>query len=329
MLKWPRMEKILVRAPNWLGDAVMCLPFLKRLLSSRPGAVVDVLCRPSLLEIFRAVPGIRETFPVRGFWETVNDVRSRAYDAAFALPPSFSSAFHLFLARVPARAGYATDYRRLLLTSPLPLDERLHYVRRYLGLLGMEGAEVGKEDFVFPSAGGGMPAQLAGIPGPCIAVAPGSRAPARRWFPERFADLVNALEEKEWPAVLLLGAPDDAPWVSEVESRCRRPVVNLCGKTSLPVLGDVLRNCRALITNESGLMHAAWAVGTPTIALAGPSDPRVTSPFGNRIRVLQHREVPCVPCVRNECYRLGNDYKECMKRINVEEVLQALREVLG
>jgi ADP-heptose:LPS heptosyltransferase len=94
------------------------------------------------------------------------------------------------------------------------------------------------------------------------------------------------------------------------------------------LLGDVLRECAALVTNESGMMHVAWAVKTPTVALAGPSNPRLTSPFGVEIKVLQHREVPCVPCVKNECYRPADESMECMRKIEVEEVLEALRKIL-
>ncbi len=95
----------------------------------------------------------------------------------------------------------------------------------------------------------------------------------------------------------------------------------------MPLLGGILGLCGGLVTNESGMMHASWALGTPMVVLAGPSNPRLTSPFGSRVKILQHREVPCVPCVKNDCYRPRDGYKECLRRIDVEEVLEALKTV--
>ncbi len=332
-------EKILVRAPNWLGDAVMCGPFLKRLRAKKPGAEIHVLCRPGLKELFEGFPGLDGTItleagePLAG---TARRLRSSGFGTGYVLPPSFSSALLFFLAGVPERIGYAGDFRRFLLTRALPLDERFHYVRRYLGLLGEAGRDVSREDFYFPGpkdVRGGAKSLLSSqgvrFGEPVLAVAPGSQAPARRWMPDRFAALINGLSEKEWPTVCLLGAPGDASAAQSVERNCRRPVLNLCGKTSLTLLGEILRASSALVTNESGMMHAAWAVGTPTVVLAGPSEPRATSPFGARVKILQRREVPCVPCVKNDCYRPGDEFMECLKRISVEEVREALDKLTG
>lgn len=329
------MEKILVRAPNWLGDAVMSTPFLKRLRETRPDAALDVLCPPGLAEIFEGFPGVRSIIRMEGGLPALaRRLKAARYDTGYILPPSFSSALLFFLAGIPERIGYAADFRRFFLNRALPLDERYHYVRRYLGLLGEAGREAGAEDLFFPvpqaeerRAKPFLAALGVEWRPPFLAVAPGSRAPARRWFPGRFAELINGLAETEWPTVLLLGAPGDMPFARDVAERCRRPVVNLCGRTPLTALGDILRHCGALVANESGLMHVAWAVGTPTVALAGPSEPRLTSPFGAKVRILQHREVPCVPCVKNECYRAGEGYKECLKQIASGEAREALEEL--
>lgn len=330
-------KKILVRAPNWLGDAIMSTPFLRRLRDREPEADLTVLCRPAVREIFQSFPGIQSVLLFQegeGLRALVARIRAGRFDTGYVLPPSFSSAMLFFLARIPERIGYDTDFRRWLLTQPRALDERYHYVRRYLGLIGEAGREVERTDLFFPTPGGAIGRARSflssqGIPWrpPFLAVAPGSQAPARRWFPERFAALIDRLPEKEWPVVLLLGAPGDVPFVRQVEALCRRRTANLCGETNLPLLGELLRQSAALITNESGIMHAAWAMGTPTVVLAGPSEPRVTSPFGARVRVIQHREVPCVPCVKNECYRAKDGYMECLEKIGVEEVMKALAEI--
>lgn len=318
-------QTILVRAPNWLGDAIMSMPFLRRLKETVPQGAVDVLCKPSLRDLFRGFPGIRNVLvfnPAESLLSVAGRIRKGRYDSGYVLPPSFSSAFLFFLAGIPERIGYSTDFRGFLFTQALPLDERFHYVRRYLGLLNETGADLGRDDFYFP-----VENSSALLPNSFLAVAPGSRAPARRWSSERFAELINGLSEKDWPEVVLLGSAEDADVAEEVASLCTRRTVNLCGKTSLAALGDLLRRCGALVTNESGMMHAAWAVGTPTVVIAGPSEPRSTSPFGSRVKILQHREVPCVPCIKNECYRFGKGYKECMDRVPVKEARLALEEI--
>jgi heptosyltransferase-2 len=322
-------KHILVRAPNWLGDAVMATPFLKRLAERNPGAAIEVFAPAGVAGVFQGAPGVSAVFPIQrkdGPFALARALRARRYDAAYILPPSFSSALATALARIPIRIGYAADFRSPLLTEARPLEERYHYVRRYLGLLGDSGADVGAEDLFVPRASNDEMAGLpgaAGLRGKILALAPGSRAPARRWFPERFADVVNGLGS-EWQGVALLGAPGDRPQADAVARACRRPVLNLCGATTLPQAAALLGRCAALLTNESGLMHVGWAVGTPLVVIAGPSDPRVTSPFGRRVRILQAREVPCVPCVRNDCYRIAEEHMECLQRITSARVLEAL-----
>lgn len=328
--------KIIIRAPNWLGDAVMSTVFLRRLRERHPEDIIHVLCRPAVKDLFRNFPGVDDVIGLypRQALGVVRRLREARYDLGYVLPPSFSAALQFLLGGVRERIGYAADFRSPLLTQALPLDERFHYVRRYLGLLGEAGRDVASGDLFFPEpTNPGEAAQhlldAAGIgSGRLLAVAPGSQAPARRWFPERFAELINGLSENDWPAVALLGSGTDSPVCKQVEDLCRRPVANFCGKTGLVAAGDLLKRCASLVTNESGLMHVAWAVGTPALVMAGPSEPRLTSPFGGRVTVLQRREVPCVPCVRNECFRPADVYKECMTRISVGEVRKALEELL-
>lgn len=328
-------KRILVRAPNWLGDAVMATPFLKRLAVRFPDTQIDVLAKPGLENIFQGAPGVSEWIPLHPSespWALARRLRERSYETAYILPPSFSSALSCFLAGIPQRIGYAADFRSPLLTEPRTLDERFHYIRRYLGLLGESGVDVKAQDLHVPRATKtDTDAFLEGKgdwgTGKVLAVAPGSRAPARRWFPERFADVINGLGS-DWSTVLLLGAPEDRVYAKEVARLSRRPTLNLCGQTTIPLAASLLVRSSVLLTNESGLMHVGWAAGTPLVVLAGPSNARVTSPFGPQVRVLQTREVPCVPCVRNECYLRGGDYKLCLKKITPKEIMENIRELL-
>lgn len=329
-------KRILVRAPNWLGDAVMATPFFKRLGERFPHSPIDVLAKPGLVEIFQGAPGVSDVIPLRpteNLLALARKIRARTYETAYILPPSFSSALGCWLAGIPQRIGYAADFRSPLLTQARPLDERFHYVRRYLGLLGEPGASVKREDVFVPRASeneltdfiqrqGGFEIER------LLAVAPGSRAPARRWFPERFAEVIDHLDSRI-SSVLLLGAPEDRPFADQVARLSRRKTLNLCGQTTIPIAAALLGRANVLLTNESGLMHVGWAVGTPLVVLAGPSNVRITSPFGPRVRVLQTREVPCVPCVRNDCYRRGEENKLCLKMISVNEVIDTVKEMAG
>jgi lipopolysaccharide heptosyltransferase II len=290
------------------------------LATLNPGTPIDVVARGGLAAFFSGAPGVRRSLRLDAPEARPDTLRKEKYGRAYVLPASFSSAWHLFRAGVPERIGYAGDLRSPLLTKALPPEERYHYVRRYLNLLGEPFREPARTDFYFPTE---EPAEFPA--GPVLALAPGSRAPARRWFADRFAALIDALPPSAWASIVLLGAPEDAPHAQAVARAAKRPVLDLCGKTTLPVLGGLLKRCGALVTNESGLMHAAWAVGTPMVVLAGPSEPQCTSPFGPGIRVLQHREIPCVPCVRNDCFRAGADHMACLKAIGTTEVLSALR----
>lgn len=331
------MEKrILVRAPNWLGDAVMATPFLKRLGQRFPHTPIDVLTKPNLVEIFQGAPGVSHVIPLRpteSLLALARKIRAGNYETAYILPPSFSSALSGWLAGIPRRIGYAADFRSPLLTEARPLDERFHYVRRYLGLLGEPGAPVGTEDLYVPRSSENELTDFIRSKGGfgngrVLAVAPGSRAPARRWFPERFAEVINHFDS-DGASVLLLGAPEDRPFADQVARLSRRKTLNLCGQTTIPLAAALLGRANVLLTNESGLMHVGWAVGTPLVVLAGPSNARITSPFGPRVRVLQTREVPCVPCVRNDCYRRGGENKLCLKMISGDDVVNTLRNLAG
>lgn len=325
-------HRIMVRAPNWLGDAVMATPFLKRLAEKNPGVSIDVWAKPGLMEMFRGAPGVSEVvalLPHENHWALARRIRARDYAKAYILPPSFSSALGPALAGVPVRIGYAADFRSPLLTHAQPLDERFHYVRRYLGLLGEPGADVHQKDLHVPQSSKNETDEILnkvgdlGI-GKILAVAPGSRAPARRWFADRFAAVIDGLGT-DWTDIIILGAPEDRPVADEVVRLCRRKIVNFCGETSVPFAAGILSRCHALLTNESGLMHVGWAVGIPLVVVAGPSNPRLTSPFGPSVQVLQTRQVPCVPCVRNECYRPAEDYKLCLKKITATHVLEIIQ----
>ena len=161
-----------------------------------------------------------------------------------------------------------------------------------------------------------------------IKFAAASFAASRRWPPENFSGLINKFKDTYAGSVLLLGASEEQGVVKGVEEGAGGGVFNLCGKLSLEGLGAALLRSRVLITNESGAMHAAWALGVPRIVLAGPSDTNITSPYGEGTDIIQHKELECVPCVRNICRKGGKRRIECMKKITVDEVFAVLTRIL-
>jgi heptosyltransferase-2 len=316
-------SRIIVRAPNWLGDCLMSTPFFFELKARHPTSRVTALCRPEHAAIFQNHSAIDET--LTDF--SPGSLKGR-FDIGYLLPTSFSSAWMFCRARIPVRIGHAAEARSLLLTQALKLDKRFHYVRRYLSLLGREGLPASEMRFSFPATEAGRKEwESLGIEleKPVLAIAPGSRAPARRYAPERYAALADLFAREFGGSVVLLGAQKDGESAREVRTRASAKLIDLCGKLSLEALGAVLKASSVLLTNESGAMHAAWALGVPSVVLAGPSSTALTAPFEGAASVIQHKELYCVPCVKNECPRSGKGYKECLGLISVGEAWKVLK----
>ncbi len=352
------IRRILLRAPNWLGDAVMSLPVLAGLKKFFPQAEITVLAAPRVVPLFAAIPSVAAIAlsPTRynrgkNSWRYFLDDDSRLtahgvkpdrypaenFDLAVILPNSFESALSLFLARIPHRLGYAADVRRLLLSRAVKGRHLLaghHLVYYYLGVL----ADLGEVAAFSPprlfltaeeqEAAGTSAAEIKGPDGgPLVGLSPGAAfGPAKRWPPARFAAVGQALQKEFQARLVLLGAPPELPAAQAVSEGLGAKVHNLVGRTSLRQALQVLSVLQLLITNDSGLMHAAAALGTPVVALFGSTNPQVTGPFSPRATVLHH-PLPCSPCLQRTC-AAGRDY-ECLRSITVAEVVAAARPWLA
>jgi len=315
-------EKILVRAPNWLGDCVMSTVFLQKLVQKNVGASVSVLCQNSVASVFRGLSFVNEVV-------TFDNLNGSTWDTAYILPNSFSSALKIWRLAVPRRIGYAGDWRSAFLTEAKVLDNRWHYVRRYLGLLDEQAMDIhDTRPTLSPPLDHSIASTLPKSSGPRVAMAVGSVAPARRWFPQRFAEIARRIQQDKKGQIVLLGSASDVPVADIVARQIGSGVVNFTGKTSLEQLKSVLSQSDLVVTNESGVMHVAWALNKPTVIIAGPSEPRLTSPWGSNIRLLQARELFCVPCVRNTCWRGGPEHQQCMFQVEVEEVWSVVDDLL-
>jgi lipopolysaccharide heptosyltransferase II len=329
------VQRFLVRSPNWVGDAVMSLPVLSGLQKLFPQADLTVLAARRVAPLFQELPGVTEVVPYhagRGKWQVLWELRGR-FDLALALPNSLESAIGLWLVGVPVRVGYAADGRRPLL-NPAVSGRRhlagLHTVFYYLGLLQALGEietftppTLYLGDLEIATASQLLEASDLGS-GPWVGLSPGAAfGPAKRWPPANFAALGRELVREFGARLVLLGGREEAPVAQLVKEYLGLPVLDLVGKTDLRQALGVLSRLQLLITNDSGLMHAAAALQAPLVALFGSTEPAATGPFTGRATVLHHPP-SCAPCFQRTCNR---DYV-CLTAISVEEALAAARPYL-
>ncbi|MGE3519258.1 MAG: lipopolysaccharide heptosyltransferase II [Vicinamibacterales bacterium] len=304
-------RRVLVVVPNWLGDAVMALPAIADLRRAMPEATVDLAARPSVAPLATLVPGVGATVPLGSRRERVDRVRAGRYDAALLLPNSFQSAWVVWKAGVPERWGFRRDLRAPLLTRAIVPPVRVHQAAYYQTLttaLGFSPGPLEPRLTLTPDArerGDALLSEAGWTDGhaPLIAMAPGAAyGGAKRWPAPAYAELLDALAG-DGVRTVLVGARGDMPASAEVRATARTGAgaIDLTGRTDLPALAGVLARCRALVTNDSGAMHLAAALGTDVVALFGPTNESETRPLGPvRARVL-HTGVWCRPCMLREC----------------------------
>src|SRR5659263_176091 len=260
---------LLVRATNWLGDAVMTTPALAAVREGFPDARIVLLARPRVAELFRHHPDVDEVMiyerPGRhegalGRLRLAGELRRRRFDGALLLQNAFDAALIAFLGRIPERAGYPTDGRRILLTLPVPLTPGIlerHEVEYYLCLLDGLGiprpVPASLKLAVTEEERKAMATRLAshGIErgAPIVAINPGATyGSAKRWYPDRFAAVADALSEEWGAAVVVVGSPAEAPLAGEIETAARRGVVNLAGKTTVREMMALLSLSSFLVT---------------------------------------------------------------------------------
>lgn len=323
-------ERILVRAPNWLGDAVLSLPALRDLARSFPQARLEVLARPSVVELYGAVGevhGARISTDTRGDAAAVRG----ACDLGVLFTNSFGSALALRLGRVPERWGYATEGRGPLLTrrARVPAAVRgrsqVYYYRAMLAGLGLCVSARPDASLSAPAHWLEAADRLLG-PGRFVGLNPGAAyGAAKRWPAARFAAAGDALARRTGARVAVLGSAAERPLAEEVAAAMRAPARVLAGETRLAELVGVLARLDVLVTNDSGPMHVASALGTPVVAVFGPTDHRETAPAGPGPARIAREPVPCAPCGLRAC---PIDHA-CMRRVEAEQVASLAAELVA
>src|SRR3972149_2669271 len=232
--------------------------------------------------------------------------------------------------------GYATDGRRLLLSRPVPVTEEilsLHHAEYYLRLLAERGVPRPEAPRLLLRVTGeereSMRSRLAGLGVPegrrIVGINPGATyGSAKRWFPDRFAQVADTLSEEWDAAVVLMGSASEAPLSAEIEATMGRKAVNLAGRTTVREMMALLSSCSFLVTNDSEPMHIGAAVGVPMVTIFGPTDWRKTSPWTDRAKIVRV-DVDCSPCHRRE----GDRGHECMLVVTAGMVVAAARGLLG
>ena len=339
-------KTILVRGANWLGDALMTLPALNALAGNFPGNTLHVLTLPGLGAVYEKQPGVRAILPyerqgrhqgLRGRLRLASELRREAFDLALLFPNSFDSALLPFLSGIPYRLGYSRDGRGVLLTHPVrptaaySLGHKVFYFLHILEKAGLEAPF--SLPRVYPGQEGQRQADsLMGPPHPhefVLAIAPGAAfGNAKRWPPEQFARAAALILEQRPGRVIFLGTEGDAEAArksGEFLLRLRPDIVsrNLAGRTSVAGVNALLQRASLLLTNDSGMMHLAGAVGTPLAATFGPTDPLLYAPLERGVAV--HASCACAPCSHREC---PQDEQICFTGVTPEKMALAALKAL-
>lgn len=331
-----RLRSVLVLSPNWLGDAVLALPTLTNLRRTLPDVRISLLARPWMRDLFQASPFIDELIEVplwtQPAW-SVSALRQRRFELALLLPNSFRTALITMLAGIPHRIGYMSDGRWPLLTVGVCHSSKrvVHQVDSYLGLLRALRWDAWQHPagLALPLGTDAEATRLLAESGLTrdallIGMTPGAAyGTAKRWQLERFAEVADRLAKRLNTTTLLFGSRAEAPLTRAVREKMQERAIDLGGRTPLGLFASLLGRCRMLLTNDTGAMHLAAALGVPCVALFGPTDPRITGPLGPRHRVF-HEPPVCAPCRYRDC---PIDHR-CMRAIRVEEVVAAAEGLL-
>jgi heptosyltransferase-2 len=332
--------KIIIRMPNWIGDLVMATPILTDVRKAYPNAHITAMCRTPICDLLKEDLDIDELFcfsKVKTFGrrsekrDIIEKIRKGTYDLGILLTHSFSSAWLFWRGSVRRRLGYRGNLRNLLLTDKIDLPENVreqHLVNTYKMLLGplgiplsdtkprifLKDKEIEEAQILLRRLGVSPGARLIGInPG----AAYGS---AKCWLPDRFRAVTEKLLKLENVHIVYFG---DSTTQSLVREICQGlPVLNLAGLTTLRELASLIKLCSVMLTNDSGPMHIAAAVGTPLVALFGSTNEIATGPY--KTGTVIHKHVDCSPCYKRVC---PIDFR-CMKRIETDEVYDALVKTL-
>jgi heptosyltransferase II len=336
------LKKILIRATNWVGDAVMSLPAVRAVAVRYPDAMISVLARPWVADLYARETAISRVIPytarpgrqdLAAKWKMARALRAEGFDCAILLQNAFEAAAVARLAGIARIVGYKRDGRGFLLSDSIPVPKPGEIPRHerfyYLELLRRAGVidSIGNDEPIrlenAPQAAEAGRALFAahGIRGAVIGVSPGAAyGNAKRWLPERFAEAAAELGG----TVALFGSASERELCEQIAVTIGPDAHNFAGETTLRQFIDMTAACRIFLTNDSGAMHIASALAVPTVTVFGATDETTTGPTGDLARVVRE-PVECSPCLLREC---PIDHR-CMTRVPAARVVAAARELVS
>jgi len=344
------MRRILIIAPNWIGDAVMSQPLLARLRASYPDSQIDVLASPWVAPIYRSCAEVNHVIEAKLEhkklqWalrkQLAKQVESHHYQACFILPNSLKSALIPWLANIPFRIGYRGELSFGLLNFSLPNPSKINrppMVEHYLALASLLNEEspqaTAQNNSKIPALNVLQEAKQS-VEGKLKAAnidqqttyvfCPGAEYGAtKRWPTEHFAKLAQTLTaDNPENQIMILGSRADHALAENIQLHASNlpNIHNWCGKTSLDEAIALIGISKAVVSNDSGLMHIAAALKTPQVAIFGSSDPQHTPPLSDQAKVIW-LNLPCSPCHKREC-PLG--HLKCLQDITPEQVFSTIK----
>jgi len=334
------MKRVLIVNVNWLGDTLFATPLIRAVKETHSDSYIAILTHPRCYDILEGNPNISEIIIydekkqhknlLRRF-AIIAYLRSRNFDTAFILKKSLSRTLLLLFSKIPARVGYASKRAGFLLTKSVDIpNEGMHKVEYFLNLGKAAGVEVKNKNYEIHISGKDMEKgekilRDTGIN--CknfVILNAGGNWNPKRWPAENFAKLGDEISKTTGAHIVLTGAEKDVALAENIAGLMEHKPFILCGKTGLKTLGAIFKKAVCVISNDSGPMHLASAVGSSVIAIFGPTSAKLTGPYGGgRCRVL-HKDIGCkVPCYDVKCKD-----NRCMKAVTVEEVMGAFNEII-
>jgi heptosyltransferase-2 len=374
-----RCKNLLIRGVNWIGDSVMTLPAIKSIRKYLPEAKISLLVKPWVSEIFENNPYIDEIILYNekhkgliGKIRLSRILSKKGFSCAILLQNAFDAAFITFLAGIKERAGYKKDGRGFLLTEAVKVPQKdiySHQIYYYLNLLKQIGINAEYSDpYIYILLDERLSARnhLKEMKRPIMGINPGAEyGSAKRWFPERFAEVASWFIKDTNGSVVIFGSKKEEDISQRIEYLINkqqskeqsisngqqsdtsestptslwkrgaegdfeggsRGILNLAGKTSLRELISLISECDVFVTNDSGPLHISYAVGTPLVAIFGSTDPELTGPPSNMFdnNIVINHKFSCSPCFKRTC---KNDDLRCMYAITSDDVYYGVKRVL-
>ncbi|WP_457553715.1 lipopolysaccharide heptosyltransferase II [Desulfobacula sp.] len=335
--------RIMIRAANWVGDAIMTTPVIRAVRKNFPKASITVLAKPWVIPVYKNNPFIDKILLYDskdrhkkgvGTLRLAKDLRGHQFDLAVLMQNAFEAGLICFLGGIKERLGYNTDGRGLLLNRSVKLNPALkkgHLIDYYIGILKGAGLKddgrnldlfISKADQAF--ADYFLKQAEFDASRPVIGINPGATGgTAKRWFPERYAELCTRLSEKFKVKILIFGGPADVALGQHIAALSKDCCINIAGTTSLGKAFALIEKCSLFITNDSGLMHAAAALNINQVAVIGSTDFIATAP-SNKNSIIVREQVLCSPCLKDVC---PTDH-QCMEKISVDRVMETCNSLL-